>query len=84
MDSGGGAVEFVMSRKGIGFTVIVSGEAIEFAAGRPIALDDRARWVEEHLDLFAGTADRIRPLLTRRGARIFVESANVAARGFAL
>lgn len=83
MDSIGGAVEFPMARKGIGFTVVVSGEAIELAAGRPIALNDRASWVEEHMDLFTLTADRIRPLLTARGSRVFVESANVAARGYA-
>ena len=83
MDSSGGAVEFPMARKGIGFTVVVSGEAIELAAGRPMAFEDRARWVEDNMELLVETADRIRPLLTRRGAKVILERANVAARGFA-
>lgn len=81
MTMGGGAVEFPMTRKGIGFTVVVSPEAIDQAAGRALTSDDRARWVQENMDLLASTADRIRPLLTPRGARVLVESSHVAARG---
>jgi hypothetical protein len=84
MDSSWGAVEFPMTRKGIGFTVVVSKEAIETSAGHPMEFSDRARWVQENMDLLASTADRIRPLLTPRGARVLVESAHVAARGCAI
>ena len=83
MTMSGGAVEFPMIRKGIGFTAVVSPEAIEAAAGCAMALDDRTRWVEENMVFFADIADRIRPLLTPRGARVFVEPMHIAARGFA-
>ncbi|WP_140851024.1 hypothetical protein [Sphingomonas glacialis] len=74
-------IEFPMVRKGVGFIVVVSREAIEGTAGHPMPFEDRERWVRDNMDLVTRTADRIRPLRTSRGERVFVESKHVIAQG---
>lgn len=77
----GDTFEFPMVRKGRGFTVVVSRAAIEAAAGHSMVSDEPERWLNDNIKLITWTADRIRPLITPRGARICVESKHIIARG---
>ncbi|MGY2733650.1 hypothetical protein [Sphingomonas sp. UYP23] len=77
----GQAIEFPMVRKGIGFTVVMSRETIEGVAGHPMASDEPERWLNNNMEFVTRIADRIRPLLTPRGARVVVEAKHIIAQG---
>lgn len=74
-------IEFPLVRKGLGFIVVMSREAIEEAAGHPMKSGESERWLNDNMELITRTADRIRPLLTPRGARVFVETKHIIAQG---